>query len=135
MTLDDFYKSIFKETKKHKPEINVTHYDLGKIGDVPLCFTDATALPNGDIVFTAAAENTSDSYEDGKCMGSCIGVIDSKGKLLFTEAIEHLVKLEGIEANVIDNKVHLLLVTDADDAAIPAQLYSAILENYSYLVS
>lgn len=135
MTLDDFYNGIFKETKKYKPKINVTHYDLGKIDDVPLCFTDATALPNGDIVFTAAAENTSDSYEDGKCMGSRVGVIDSKGELLFTETIDLLVKLEGVEANVVNNAVHLMLVTDADDAAVPAQLYSTVLENYSHLPS
>jgi len=33
-------------------------------------------------------------------------------------------KVEGVEAGVEGGRVRLLLVTDADDAAIPASLYS-----------
>ncbi len=125
LSLDDFYNVLLAPEKNHAPFIHITPYELGYIDDVPLCFTDATTLRNGDIVFTASAENTSDSYLDGKCMGSAIGVIDHKGDLVLLEPINKTVKLEGIEADEVGNNIELLLVTDADDAAQPAQLYSA----------
>lgn len=133
MSLTQFYKFVFSDKKsKHKPDITITHYELGDIGGVPLCFTDATALPNGVIVFSAAAENTSDAYLDGVCMGSIIGIINNDGTLHSTKTIDKLVKAEGIEAQVVDAKVHLLLVTDADDETTPAQLYSAELLGYPF---
>lgn len=125
LSLADFYKVLRAPDKKFAPHIHITPYNLGDIADVPLCFTDASALDNGDIVFTASAENTSDSYLDGQCMGSAIGVINRAGDLVLLEPIDKTVKLEGIEANASGNKVDILLVTDADDAARPAQLYSA----------
>ncbi|PUA28756.1 MAG: hypothetical protein B0W54_10060 [Cellvibrio sp. 79] len=125
LSLNDFYRVLQEPHKTYQPQIDITPYDLGYIDDVPLCFTDATTLQNGAIVFTASAENTSDSYLDGQCMGSAIGIIDRKGDLVLLEPIDKTVKLEGIEADELENKVELLLVTDADDAAHPAQLYSA----------
>ncbi len=125
LSLDDFYKTLLVPEKNYQPHIHITPYDLGYIDNVPLCFTDATTLRNGDIVFTASAENTSDSYLDGQCMGSAIGVINRGGDLVLLEPIDKTVKLEGIEADEEENNIELLLVTDADDAAHPAQLYSA----------
>lgn len=133
MPLTQFYKSVLSEKKsKHKPDITITHYELGDIGGVPLCFTDATALPNGVIVFSAAAENTADAYLDGACMGSIIGIINNDGTLHSTKTIDKVVKAEGIEAQIVNTKVHLLLVTDADDETTPAQLYSAELLGYPF---
>lgn len=126
---DDFYKILLTPNKKHQPQIHITPYDLGLIEGVPLCFTDATNLHDGKIVFTASAENTSDSYLDGKCMGSAIGIINRRGDLVALESIDKCVKVEGIEANEMDNRIELLLVTDADDATEPAQLYSASVKN------
>jgi hypothetical protein len=125
LSLGDFSQILLAPDKKHEPPIHITPYDLGYIDEVPLCFTDATTLRNGDIAFTASAENTADSYLDGKCMGSAVGIINQKGDLILLEAIDKTVKLEGIEANESSNSIELLLVTDADDAAHPAQLYSA----------
>lgn len=123
--LDDFYDVLLKPHKKHRPHLHITPYELGHIDQIPLCFTDATALGNGDIVFTASAENTSDSYLDGTCMGSSIGVINRTGDLVLLEPVDRTVKLEGIEASEVRDNIELLLVTDADDATQPAQLYSA----------
>jgi hypothetical protein len=123
--LEDFYRVLSQPHKHHEPRIQITPYELGEIDEVPLCFTDATSLPNGEIVFTASAENTSDSYLDGACMGSVIGIINSKGDLSLLEPIDKKVKLEGLEATANDKAIALLLVTDADDATRPAQLYSA----------
>lgn len=125
IALDDFYQILLKPDKKLKPPIHISPYDLGLIDQVPLCFTDATSLANGNIIFTASAENTSDSHLDGQCMGSAIGMIDHKGKLIMLEPVDKTVKLEGIAADATGNTIELLLVTDADDAAHPATLYSA----------
>ncbi len=125
ISLEDFYRVLLKPDKKYEPTIHITPYDLGLIDEVPLCFTDATALANGNILFTASAENTSDSYLDGQCMGSAIGMLDRKGKLVMLEPVDKKVKVEGIEADEVGNTIELLLVTDADNAEHPATLYSA----------
>lgn len=102
-------------------------YDLGEIDGVPLGFTDAAALENGTIVFCAAAEDTSDAYNDGVCTGSVVGIINRKGELSKMVTVDKRVKLEGISATHVNNDIHLLMVTDADNIEIPAQVYSAIL--------
>jgi hypothetical protein len=55
----------------------VRNIPLGDIDGVPLSFTDAAALPDGNILFTAAAENTDNSFDDGACGGSAIGIVDA----------------------------------------------------------
>ncbi len=129
LSLADFYKVLRAPDKKFAPHIHITPYNLGNISEVPLCFTDATPLANGDIVFTASAENTSDSYLDGQCMGSAIGIINRTGDLVLLESIDRTVKLEGVEADQRGNNIELLLVTDADDPEQPAQLYTANLKH------
>jgi hypothetical protein len=130
--LNQFYQTISSPDHEIILGVSVTHYELGEIDGIPLCFTDATPLPNGAIVFTAAAENTADAYCDGICKGSAIGVINPMGKLHCILVADKIVKAEGIEAFVVGNKVHLLLVTDADDESIPAQFYSAVLDGYPF---
>ncbi|RYY73271.1 MAG: hypothetical protein EOO52_17830 [Gammaproteobacteria bacterium] len=125
--MNDFYRLLHEPQKFYEPHIQITPYDLGYVDEVPFCFTDATALPTGDIIFTASAENTSDSYLDGMCMGSKIGVINLQGNLILLEPVDKIVKLEGITVNNIDKAVEILLVSDADDVSRPAQLYSALL--------
>jgi len=102
-------------------------YDVGEIEGVPLGFTDASSLDDGTIVFCAAAEDTSNAYNDGVCAGSAIGLINRDGQLSKVMTVDQRVKLEGICATVSDNVIHLLAVTDADDVAVPAELYSATL--------
>lgn len=101
--------------------------DLGSVAGTPLCFTDGAALPNGDIVFSAVAENTEDSYNDGPCLGAALGVMDRKGNARSLHLLDQRHKIEGIDASVESDVVRLRLVTDADDAAIPAGLFSATL--------
>lgn len=125
LSLADFYRVLAQPHKKYQPRIHITPYDLGQIDQVPLCFTDATSLANGNIVFTASAENTSDAYMDGACMGSAIGLLDASGELVLLEPIDKKIKLEGVAASQRDKNLELLLVTDADDAEHPAQLYAA----------
>lgn len=106
---------------------SITRYELGLIEGVPLCFTDGAALPDGRWVFCAAAEDTTDSYADGRCAGSAVGVVDAAGALELMEPLSLRCKVEGIAASAEGENVRLLMVTDADDRQAPALLLSATL--------
>ena len=99
--------------------------DLGLIEGIPLCFTDAAALPDGDMVFSAVAEDTDDAFHDGACVGAAIGIVDRSGRLLSMCQLDRPHKVEGIHARLDGDRLELLLVTDADDPEIPAMLFSA----------
>ncbi len=110
--------------------VSVQSVDLGSIDGIALCFTDGAALPNGDILFTAIAENTEDNYQDGPCAGAAIGIADAKGKLRCLHRLDQPHKIEGVDAKVEGDVIRVLLVTDADDVEIPACLYSANISGY-----
>ncbi len=101
--------------------------DLGAIDGIPLSFTDGASLPDGAMVFTAVAEDTEDTYNDGACLGAAIGVVAPDGTMRLLERLDECHKVEGVAARVDDNAIRLLLVTDADDPAVPANLFSATL--------
>lgn len=99
---------------------------LGEVDGVPLGLTDGAPLMDGAWAFTAVAENTANSFLDGTCTGSAMGVVGVDGKL---RALWRLVggpKVEGIavapSANANGDGIVINLVTDADDPAIAAQL-------------
>lgn len=101
----------------------IEHYDLGLAEGVPLTFTDAFALDDGRCLFTAAAENTDDSYRDGDCVGAAIGLIGPDLKLQGIWPVQPVHKIEGISAQKEpDGRLRVLLVTDADDPETPALL-------------
>lgn len=101
----------------------ISKFNLGQIDGIPLCFTDAAALPDGAMVFIAVAEDTNDTYNDGACAGAAVGIVDNELRSL--HRIERPYKVEGVDARVKGDTVELLLVTDADDADTPAGLFSA----------
>lgn len=101
----------------------VRRYDLGAAQGVPLCFTDAAALPDARLVFTAVAEDTDDAYRDGRCVGAAVGIVGADGRLQQILPLQPAVKAEGIDARIDAGRIRVLLVTDADDPAIPAALY------------
>ncbi|MGH8598404.1 MAG: DUF6929 family protein [Gammaproteobacteria bacterium] len=107
--------------------VDIQYYDLGEISGVPLCFTDASGLSDGQMIFTAVAEDTDDSYADGACFGSAIGIIDRNGRMTRLEQLAGLYKLEGIHAWPERDAIRFLVVTDADDVAIPAMVLSGAL--------
>jgi hypothetical protein len=111
-----------------KPTINVI--DLGDVNGVPLCFSDGAALPNGDLIFSAVAENTDNPIDDGACAGSAIGILNSQGALKRIERLAEPHKIEGISADVQADGIHVLLVTDGDDASQPAWLLSTLLKGW-----
>jgi hypothetical protein len=103
--------------------------DLGEIDGIPLCFTDGAALPNGDLIFAAVAEDTDDPYYDGPCAGAAIGIADSNGLLRSLKRLDQPHKVEGLHARVDGQAISLLLVTDADDPAVPASLYTTTIRS------
>lgn len=111
---------------------DIVHFDLGKIGDVPLTFTDGAPLPNGDFLFSAVAENTDDSYRDGVCLGAAIGIAAPDGAVKFLQPLQQPYKVEGISGRVNGDDIQLLLVTDADDPVVPASLLSARISGYPF---
>jgi hypothetical protein len=99
--------------------------ELGAIDGVTLSPTDGAILPDGDFIFSAVAEDTKDSYRDGPCVGAALGIARPDGQVRSLWRLEHPHKVEGVDASVAGDIVQLLLVTDADDPAIAAGLYSA----------
>jgi hypothetical protein len=124
--LKDFLATVTGKNND-TPKYQLTHFNLGDIAGIPLCFTDATALQDGCILFTAAAEDTSDAYTDGACVGSAIGIINTQGELVRITPVDVPIKLEGIEAEWVGERINLWLVTDPDNAALPGQMYEAVI--------
>jgi hypothetical protein len=105
--------------------LTVQPVELGEVCGVPLSFTDCAALPDGRVVFTAVGEDTDDSYADGACAGAAVGVLALDGTLERIEPLAPTRKVEGVHARLDGRAVELLLVTDADDADVPAELLAA----------
>ncbi|RZJ26083.1 MAG: hypothetical protein EOO54_04105 [Haliea sp.] len=92
--------------------LRITPYAIGEVAGVPLGFTDAAGLAGGAWIFSAVAEDTTDSYTDGACAGSVIGWVGADGTLERMEWLAGAPKVEGI-AVLTDGRI--MLVTDADD--------------------
>ena len=105
--------------------VQVREMDLGDVHGVPLCFTDASPLPDGGWLFSAVAENTADSHSDGPCVGAAVGRVDARGRVRWIRPVSPLYKIEGIDARWSGVQLQALLVTDADDPAVPASLLQA----------
>lgn len=103
------------------PPVRARRVDLGAVDGVPLGFTDATGLPGGDVLFAAVAERAADSYQDGPCVGSAIGLLPAGGGRVKLWPVEPALKIEGIAFVPARG---LKLVTDADDRTVPAALYA-----------
>ncbi|MEW6776103.1 MAG: hypothetical protein AB1405_07410 [Bdellovibrionota bacterium] len=107
---------------------SITSCDLGKLRNVPLSFTDACPLPNGRLLFTAAAEQTDDPYLDGPCEGSALGIIE-KNRIAWIEEIKGTEKVEGVWAVERENEWEVLMVTDGDEAGKPATLFGTKIQS------
>ncbi len=106
--------------------VRVQRLEPGSEADVPLAPTDAVALSDGRWVFCAVAEDSCDSYSDGACTASAIGIVDSKGYITRMHRLRGNPKVEGIAVepgcDITGKELRLLLVTDADDPDLPSRL-------------
>jgi hypothetical protein len=89
---------------------------------VALSITDACSLPQGAWAFSAVAENTKDSYHDGPCLASALGIVNASNKVVQLHHLQGAPKVEGITGQISGNQLTLTLVTDADDPATASQL-------------
>jgi hypothetical protein len=127
--LTDVLQALAADGDLQLPELpfDAQTVELGHIDGVPLGFTDASALPDGRLVFSAVAEHVDDTYHDGPCVGAMIGVLDTDGHVQTLDAVHPVRKIEGVDARLDGAIVRLLLVTDADDRSKPGELLGATL--------
>jgi len=100
--------------------------ELGMLDGVPLGLTDVAALDDERAVFVAGAEDTADAVSDGPIAGSVLGVLAAAAararwtRLVDADGRPLRRKVEGL---VIDADCRGgWILTDADDAAAPAEL-------------
>ena len=101
---------------------------LGNLDGVPLTLTDISPLDSSHLLFTAAAEDTADTYSDGPIVGSVLGRYSLDTGETSIERLEGAWKIEGVCA-VRGGPV--LMVTDGDDPTRPALLLVAHFQNTS----
>jgi hypothetical protein len=108
----------------------IERHELGVLDGVPLGFTDATPLPDGAWAFSAAAEATDDSYHDGACAGSVLGIVGGDGRCSLLQRLPGGHKVEGIASGPVHDPgiVELTLVSDADDRECPAKMWQVRLD-------
>lgn len=129
LPLTDVLQALRAADVLRVPELPVDIHlvTLGRIDGVPLGFTDAAALPDGRLVFSAVAESVDDTYHDGPCIGAAIGILGADGNVQRLEFVQPVQKIEGIDARQDSAVIRLLLVSDADDRRSPGVLFSAML--------
>jgi hypothetical protein len=103
----------------------VRAYELGELGGAKLTFSDASPLGGELLVFTASAESSSNTYEDGAILGSVVGTIDADGDVRRLRTIDRTYKVEGVHAMLETGVMTLTFVCDQDDAEVPSPLLSA----------
>jgi hypothetical protein len=130
------YDALNGEYKNTKPQ-NIVEFELGDLEGIGLGFTDAAALDDGGWLFCAAAEDRSDSFNDGACAGSVIGRVSSNNTLTAIKRLDKKVKVEGIAVqpqspafrnNERTETLKICLVTDADNPALVSQMLTAQFE-------
>ena len=96
-------------------------YDLGEMDGVELCFSDATAISDELVCFTASAEGD----EDGDIRGSVVGTISIDGDVRRLQTIDRKWKVEGVHAAVDTGIIDFVFVCDQDDEEVASPLLTA----------
>ena len=104
----------------------VRAYDLGTIEDTALAFTDACLLPDGTLLYSAAAERSPNVVDDGEVVGSVLGLLAADGSAHWTPLLDldgtpYRGKVEGLLPANVDG-TRLWTVTDVDDPEVPSEL-------------
>lgn len=110
--------------------VGSTAYDLGRVGAVPLTFTDATAYQGGVIAYLAVAEDTPNAIDDGPVVGAAIGFLSPNGAswspILEADGMPSVRKFEGIALTPEGDGAWV--ITDPDDPDKPAELCRLAIE-------
>lgn len=118
------------------PLRNIVQYDLGRIGSVPLTFTDAAVVSpmteNATKTFyLAAAEDSPDTVRDGEVCGAALGVIEASDvrwtHLVDGEGVPLAIKAEGLLFHPGDARKGFVVI-DSDCPDEPSELCEIELE-------
>lgn len=90
-------------------------FDLGELHGAALTFSDASALGGDVLVFTASAEDSSDTTGKGAILGSVVGTIDRGGEVRRLRTIDRKYKVEGVHAVLDTGVITMTFVCDQDD--------------------
>lgn len=104
---------------------NVLQYDLGRLDGLRLSFAAAT-VAHDLVLYAASAEDSPDTFGDGRVAGTVIGVFDAPDSVRWTQ-------LRGLDESCFAGKVEgicpvpgnpnlLYAVIDCDDPAVPTEL-------------
>jgi hypothetical protein len=94
-------------------------YDLGSANGVGLAITDVVHLPNGDVVASAAAEDSPNVRDDGPVTATALALLRDDLVAAVVRLPEHrgsVLKVEGLTVLEAEaQQATLLAVTDVDD--------------------
>lgn len=130
----DLSRALPALERGHPPPIeslrSVQRVHLGELDGVSLSLTDVTVLQER-LVFSAAAEDTDNTYDDGACAGSVLGVFSGAGQAHHVVELTPRAKIEGLcAASDRPDETALYLVADADSREVRAPLYQV---DFTYL--
>ena len=113
----------------HAVEIGVIRrLDLGEVAGVALAVTDAVALPTGNVLVSAAAEDTPNAVDDGPVVAAALALLDGGEVLAMTTLPEvdgRVAKIEGLALRAIDGRTaDLVAVVDDDVEGAPSSQLS-----------
>jgi hypothetical protein len=102
---------------------SILQYELGEIDGWRLTFTDTAAFGDS-LFFTASAEASPNTYDDGPVAGSALGVVEGPGArwtvLCLADGTRFDGKVEGVAPGREPGTA--LLVVDRDDPRRPSEL-------------
>jgi hypothetical protein len=99
--------------------ISIEEIDLGALDGIAYSLTDLAVDAAGVLHFCAAAEDTDNAVDDGRCAGSIVGSLDAARRVTRLCAVPKL-KIEGLSLDA--PRQRWLMVADADDPAVMAPL-------------
>lgn len=116
------------------PIVHVRKYDLGRVGDGRLTFTDASLRVDGSILYSASAESSPNAYDDGLVTGSALGILAPDGSARYCllrdrEGQIAREKAEGLALADSDAR-RAYVVFDPDDHRAPAVLADVELSGF-----
>ncbi len=122
ITLSDLAGSLSGDLDVDVEELReLRRYELGEMDGVELCFSDATALSDDLVCFTASAEGG----EDGDIRGSVVGTISKSGEVHRLRTIDRKWKVEGVHASVDTGVIDFVFVCDQDSEEVASPLLTA----------
>jgi hypothetical protein len=126
LSLAEVMESMHRDRTFAATELLDLHsYDLGAIADERLTFSDASSLGSDLLVFTASAEGSGGTYEDGAILGSVVGTMDVDRNVRRLRTIDRRYKVEGVHATLDTGVLSMMFVCDQDDESVPSPLLSA----------